>query len=55
MDENGWKHGGKRAWQRKEQEARRAGVDEGIRELVGKKTREMVRILYGLHISGNVR
>jgi len=46
---------GKGAWQRKEQDARRAGVDEGIRELTGKKTREMMRILYGLHISGNVR
>jgi len=28
---------GKGAWQRKEQDARRAGVDEGIRELAGGK------------------
>lgn len=48
---------GKGAWQRKEQDARRAGVDEGIRELAGgkKKTREMARVLHGLHMSGNVR
>jgi len=44
----------KGAWQRKEQDARRAGVDEGIRELAGKKTREMARVLHDFHMSGNV-
>jgi len=43
----------KGAWQRKEQDARRARVDEGILELASEKTREMTRVLHGLYISGS--
>ena len=42
----------KGAWQQKEQDARHAEVDEGMRGLVDEKTG---RVLHGLHISGNVR
>jgi len=45
----------KRAWKRKEQDARRAGVDEGIRVLAGGETRETARVLHGLYTNGNVR
>ena len=39
----------KRAWQRKEQDARRARVNEGIRVLAGRETGEMARVLHGLY------
>lgn len=48
-----WEKG---TWQRKEQDARRGGVGGGIRGLAGEKEAEgMMRVLRGLHISGNMR
>ena len=44
----------KGAWQRKEQDARCAGVGEGIRKLASEETGETTRVLHGLCISRDV-